>query len=298
MDLEAGSRYGYGAPPRRPGAPLRPVEFLRAGPPRSQRVRVRWLDGEFEGLEEWVPKRRLLVAWAEVEAFLEDEHGYAAVLAASQVSLDSTERAAVETVWLASPRELGSWYLDGRRCGGTVLVINDLPDVAAAMRGPTADELLAEPLAFVDREDRYIAPFPVAARLARLACTRCPHEILEYVAKEEKRWEDALVRGYMEDIFGKDVLRVRKEGVEERLRELRPVHNMVREWCGVDAQQAFDELGRLRAENERLVRIIEDAARFLKDAGHNVKASLVLREVRGVPVADPAGRGRGRPSAR
>ena len=50
--------------------------MIREGPPRSNKVKVRRLDGEYEGLEEWVPKVRLVVPWEEVEALLEDEQDH------------------------------------------------------------------------------------------------------------------------------------------------------------------------------------------------------------------------------
>jgi hypothetical protein len=40
-----GQRFAYGEPER-------PVEVIKEGPSRSNKVRVRWLDGEYEGLEE------------------------------------------------------------------------------------------------------------------------------------------------------------------------------------------------------------------------------------------------------
>jgi len=36
--------------------PRAAVELVKEGPPCSQKAKVRWLDGEYEGLEEWVPK--------------------------------------------------------------------------------------------------------------------------------------------------------------------------------------------------------------------------------------------------
>ncbi len=45
------------------GEGLREVEVVELGPSRSNRVRVRWLDGAFAGSEEWVPVVRLLVPW-------------------------------------------------------------------------------------------------------------------------------------------------------------------------------------------------------------------------------------------
>ena len=43
--------------------PVRQVEILQFGPPRSRKVRVRLLDGEYQGLDMWVPQIRLRVLW-------------------------------------------------------------------------------------------------------------------------------------------------------------------------------------------------------------------------------------------
>ena len=40
------------------------------GPPRWQKVKVRWLDAEYEGLEEGAPKVRLVAPWDEAKALL------------------------------------------------------------------------------------------------------------------------------------------------------------------------------------------------------------------------------------
>jgi hypothetical protein len=54
------NRFAYREHVRTPGEPVRPVQIVKEGPYRSQWVKVRRLDGEYEGLEEWVPKIRLI----------------------------------------------------------------------------------------------------------------------------------------------------------------------------------------------------------------------------------------------
>jgi hypothetical protein len=77
------------------------VEVVREGPARSNKVRVLWLDGEYEGLEEWVPKMRLLAPWEESEALLEDEHRMVRAVEHSGKACDDLCRDAVETVFFA-----------------------------------------------------------------------------------------------------------------------------------------------------------------------------------------------------
>ena len=78
-----GRRFAYRERAHTPGDPVRPVQVVKEGPPRSQKVRIRWLDGEYEGMEEWVPQIRLVVPWEQAEALLEDERRMFAALDAS-----------------------------------------------------------------------------------------------------------------------------------------------------------------------------------------------------------------------
>lgn len=57
---DVGRRFAYREHARSPGEPVQPVKVVKEGPPRSNKVRVCRLDGEYEGLEEWVPKLRLV----------------------------------------------------------------------------------------------------------------------------------------------------------------------------------------------------------------------------------------------
>ena len=52
---------------------MRPVEVVKEGPPRSNKMKVHRLDGEYEWLEEWIPKVRLVAPWegAEAQRFIE-----------------------------------------------------------------------------------------------------------------------------------------------------------------------------------------------------------------------------------
>jgi hypothetical protein len=47
---EIGRRFAYREHVFTPGEPVRPVELVRTGPPRSNKVRIRWLDYECERL--------------------------------------------------------------------------------------------------------------------------------------------------------------------------------------------------------------------------------------------------------
>ena len=78
------------------------------GPPRWQKVKVRWLDGEYVGLEEWIPEFRLVAPWNEAETLLEDALRMFAALEVSGDVYVTTTYKEVETVFFAIPREMGA----------------------------------------------------------------------------------------------------------------------------------------------------------------------------------------------
>lgn len=145
---ESEQRFAYRERAHTPGEPVRPVELVKGGPPRSQKVKVRWLDGEYEGLEEWVPKIRLVAPWEEKEALLEDERR---MFAALEISGDVYVTAAYqvgETVFFTVPQEAGAevWF-GAKEIKRELLSIDDL-DAAAERLGLHAEALLSEPCSY------------------------------------------------------------------------------------------------------------------------------------------------------
>jgi hypothetical protein len=78
------------------------------------------------------------------------------------------------------------------------------------------------------------------------------------------------------DKDGFEILRAR---AEEWLVEEEPIFALIREWCGQEAVEEFDQVHELREEVDRLRGLVEDIARWLRDAGHPVKAALVMRQL-------------------
>jgi sulfopropanediol 3-dehydrogenase len=79
-----GRRFAYREHAHTPGDPVRPVEIVKEGPPRSQKLKVRMLDGEYAGLEQWIPQVRLIAPWVDAGAVLEDERRMLDALDASK----------------------------------------------------------------------------------------------------------------------------------------------------------------------------------------------------------------------
>ena len=138
------------------------MEVTGEGPPRSNKARVRWLDGEYEGLEEWVTKVRLLAPWEVAEALLDNERR---MLEAVEVSEeDASDKVAWEAVdegfgtlsRISDPSE--EVILGYKAVEEDLLVIENL-NAATRRLDLDKEEMLAEPHAFVDRSGWYKAPF-------------------------------------------------------------------------------------------------------------------------------------------
>jgi hypothetical protein len=278
-----GNLFAYRERVRAYGEPVRPVEMTKEGPPRSNKARVRWLDGEYEGLEEWVPKLRLLAPWEEAEALLEDERRMlAAVEASKEDTSDKVTWEAVDEVfgilsWISDPSE--EVILGYKAIEEDLLAVQDL-EAAARRLSLDKEEMLAEPYAFVDRSGWYKAPFQTAVKVAKHCCQEFPREVLGRIRKDEDELRQELVSGNLDirESWWVDSTRHR-EYAEERLRELEPVHSLIREWCGREASDEFDEVLSLREEVDRLRNLVQETAWWLKHNGHPVKAGLLRKEL-------------------
>ena len=268
---------------------MRPVELTKEGPSRSNKVRVRWLDGEYEGLEEWVPKIRLVAPWDEADTLLHDEFR---MLKAVEVSEDAFDK----MIWEAAGEVLGALserstsqeevFFGNKAAEEKLLVVQDLK--AAALRlGLDEEKMLAEPHAFVDRSGWYKAPFRTAVKVAKHCCQRFPREVLKRIRKEENESRRELISGGPAPSYPwwMDSAPYR-ERAEARLEEMKPVHNLIRKWCGQEDPEEFKQIFALREEVDRLRKLAQETVGWLKDSGHPVKAGLLRRELDDIPRSD------------
>lgn len=284
---DVGRHFAYRERARSPGEPVQPVEVVKEEPPRSNKAKVRRLDGEYEGLEEWIPKVRLVAPWEEAEALLEDERRMFEALDSTGDVYDTVPYKAVRMVFIALPPGEGSdsVFFGYKAIESELLNIEDL-DAAQKRLGLSAEELLAEPHSYVDRFGEYKAPFEVAVKVAKHCCRTFTQDVLRYAQAEEDALKDAVVSGYYafperryrswRDKDGFEILRTR---AEERLAEEKPIFDLIREWCGQDAVGEFRQVLELREEVDRLRGLMTDTVRWLRDAGHPVKAALLRKQI-------------------
>ena len=169
-----------------------------------------------------------------------------------------------------------------------LLVIRDLEETALRL-GLRAEDLLAEPHAYVARLGDYKAPWSVALRVAKHCCERFSQDVLRYIQREEDELREQITTGRYASRFSEREFGMDCGYAEERLREQEPIFALIREWCGQEAVGEFDRVLELREEVDRLRGLVEDTARWLRDSGHPVKAALVLKQL------DPRSTGSGPP---
>jgi len=187
------------------------------GPTRSRKVRIRWLDGEFDGLDEWVPLVRLRARWQEAEHLLADERRKLRLHEASSERFDLVEWEAVIKVWFSgvmpecvSPN---GWEL---KVYG-LLTIERFTGTSVELALPR-ESLLSHSDAFVDRTGTYFGPPNVGVDLARRYCEVFPDQVLQYVRAERMQMERAVATGWIDSIDDEQPRRVDHGRVLEQMR--------------------------------------------------------------------------------
>ena len=273
MNDWVGHRFGYRERRTALGTPVAPVEVVKMGPKPSRQVRIRWLAGEWDGLEAWVPRQRLVVPWEEAQAFLEDEERFLRVSAASHAVEDSTVHRAVGMALAVLTADV--WF-GVTRAERAVLRIERVADAAAELR-MSVEALLAEPLAYLDRHGVYRAPFGTAEKIARAVCQTDAQRVLAEIARDRDAHHKALLTGVYGGPGTGHTYKVARATIEQWVAEQTPAWDLVTQWCGAAAQDKFDERVALRDEVARLRAQIEHLADWLRTSGHPVKAALVLK---------------------
>ncbi len=268
-----GRRFGYRERRTALGTPVAPVEVVKMGPKPSRQVRIRWLAGEWDGLEAWVPRQRLVVPWEDAQAFIEDEERFLQVYEASHAMEGSPLHNAVGLVLGVVTADVWFGVTSRERA---VLRIERVADAAAELR-MTLDELLAEPLSYLDRHGVYRAPFATAEKMARAVCRADAQRVLAEIARERDAHHKALLTGVYEIPGTSHTDKVSRATIEQWVAEHTPAWDLVTQWCGAAARDDFDEVVALRTEVTRLRKQIEHLADWLRVSGHPVKAALVRK---------------------
>lgn len=238
------------------GEPLVQVQVLEKTGHRGQ-VKVRRLSEPHAGLEEYAKTRQFLVPWGERQAFLKDEERAQRFDEARQTP-NQALAGAIETVMVATG------YADaGADDDGTVhMEAVELREVARLAGLPQNLEDLHE-AAYVDRFGELHLPVEVAEKLAHAYASAEPEIVLMYIEDKENEYR---AKGYEPgERFWHDYLR-----------ECMPGFSLARYWAGHE-----EEIAQLRAEIERLRKLVVSAAKVLEKAGQEREGWRLRRAVDG-----------------
>jgi hypothetical protein len=255
------------------------VEVLKRGTQRPARVLVRFVDERFEGRQEWVPPARLKVPWAAVDAFREQEARWDRIDKLG-IGDEPVSRAAEEVFETLIDSEIAR--IEYREAGACR--ITD-PGRLAALTGLNAEQWTQCYDGFAEGAD-LVVPWTVTEQIASAAARRNPEPILEAVRKEENdaRHEAIHGRSYRGRSSRSDWTFPAEICIQVDNEHGKPRRAILRQWCGADATERFDELVELRKEIHRVGQIAETAIAALRRAGRKQEAEEFARQL-GTPVA-------------
>lgn len=267
--METGECWAYRARPKELGGALRQVEIVRVGASgRGGRVHVRFLDGDEAGLQEWVSPDCLAALWAEVESFRVDDAAELALVEASREVRGSAEFEAARLI-LGFVRPKGRLRLRKAVADAGVLELGSL-DETAPLVGVDSVELRGDPMVHEDRNGFCTAGWPVTERIARQVVQRLAEKILPEVDRLQQALDEERAQSSWYGHRRRDDRKLDAEAASLRT---------VREWCGQEKAERYDELVALRAEVLRLGEVGERAVKALRDRGHGVIASTIERDL-------------------
>ncbi|WKK26992.1 PE-PGRS family protein [Streptomyces olivoreticuli] len=273
--MEIGEHWAYRARPTELGGVVRKVEVVRVGGPgRSGSIHVRFLDGDAAGLQEWISPGSLVAPWADVDAFRADDAAELALAEVSSHVRGSTDFEAARLIF-GFVRPKNKLRLRRTVADAGVLEMSRL-DETASLIGMDAAELRGDAMAYENRHGTCLAGWPITERVARHLAGRLADEILPELDRKQQAIAQERAQSSWYSYSRRDDRKLDAEAA---------VLRTVREWCGQDKAEHYDELVALRAEVIRLGELVEKAVKALRDRGHGVIASTIERDL-GVHISN------------
>lgn len=223
------------------------------------RVDIEFLDGERAGLHENVPASRLHGLWSTVKEYDELMANW---LRLGGSDLDETEESAVGEVFDALiPEDVATYYDSFVRNGATV---RDREALERLMHRPMSD--VSDQVEWFEHDDVVELSAEGTLLIAEYVCAANPPPVLERVKAEEAEVREHCKRGREYDAIdgsGKETSAPEWE-YEWYRKRYRPIHELLRGWCGHRSVTFYERLSAAEAEVRRLDILIANVIDTLK----------------------------------
>ncbi len=238
----------------------------------SSRIEVDFLDEDNLVVRtEQVPVGRLRVPWIEVGAFDQRMADWDRI---DDTVLSDAEQGAMWTVFeKLIPEAVAETGWDSVRDHLRIHAPHRLPEVGIELPAIT-DQVEW----FADGDDIVTSPTG-AMLLAEAACAANPMPILDWVIAEETELREKCKRGSKRrNLEGREETSSPEWEYYWYLKQHRPVHEIIRQWCGYRAVTFQERLTAAEAENQRLDILLARAIDALKEADRSIIAEVLETE--------------------
>ena len=258
---------------RQDQSPSERVQLVEIQPgKKSFRADIEFLDGDKAGTHENVPGNRLRGPWSEVAEY---DRLAAHWQALSEYELTEIEESAIERVFdLLVPSSVATWEWNSVRFATAV---HDAEALLQITGTPTA-EIIAD-IAWFDLDGVLMLSPEGTAMIAELACRMNPMTILEWIIEEEKIKREQCKRGGNRTISRRESTSTSPEWEYELyLKYYKPLHELLRQWCGHRAVTLQERLAAAEAESHRLDVLVSRLIDVLKKNGDDLFANVMEKE--------------------
>jgi hypothetical protein len=219
---------------------LAEVQILAFGTKKPDRVKIVFVDDEFEGRSEWVPSGRLRVIWAESARLLAEEALWADLRAEASVRPEVEHEAAMHILALCLPSEVATqpWrpHTAYRFHGGLTEVFDW--DSLEKLAGVTKSDL-CKPVALHLARSTVIG-WPATRKIAMMLAKKYPERIREDILTNESELRCEVAHGIRRQ--GDRWVKGSSQDASELLDEFYGKYfALLEEWAGIEHPSKFSE---------------------------------------------------------
>lgn len=239
---------------------------------KTPRYDVEFLDGQNRGTVENVPSGRLRGPWSTVREYDERMRHWERF---TEQAMDRHEEDAVERVFtLLIPGRAAT--LDWHYSVWTTRILD--ADTLETVIGIPVSEVLESVDWYAEEEETVVSP-EGTMRIAEYACRVNPIPVLDAVVEDEKQYREYSKRcGPRVTYDNRPTTSSPEWEYAYYLEHGRPVHEILRAWCGHRAVTLQERLAAAEAEGRRLDELLARVLDELKTHNHSFVADVIERE--------------------